>query len=166
MNDLSGSVADYKNLRALLLQQYPELAEDSATLLDTLESATDLDQQILAVLREARWREEMAAAGAKIIAEETARKNRYQRGAETLRGLAFNAMQEASLRRIVGPDMTATIAAGPRKVLIVDEDRLPPAFVKVERSVDRKALAAALKAGPVEGAQLGNGSETLTIRRS
>lgn len=156
--------AEYWRQREALLQAFPELAEDVATLRDTLEGISHAPDLIAQFVREARADEAMAEALSSMVKDMGERKTRFQIRAERRRLAAFNLMNACELRKIEMPDFTASIRSVPPKVAIDDESQIPDTLCKLIRSPDKTALKEALGNGPVPGAHMTNGSETLTIR--
>lgn len=155
---------EYLRQREALLQAFPELAEDEATLRDTLEGISHAPDLIALFIRDARADEVYAESLATMLKDMGERKARFVMRAERRRLAAYRLMTACELRKIEMPDFTASIRAVPAKVEIDDETALPDALCKVVRQPDRAAIKEALATGAVTGAHLTNGSETLTIR--
>ena len=73
------------------------------------------------------------------------------------------------LRRLNNPKLetdlhTVSIRKGVESVCVDDQDLLPPDFIKIERSVRKAELKAALKEGPVDGAHLERGPEYVVVK--
>lgn len=137
---LDAAVVTRLNLRDRLLADFPGLAEDDAALLDTLAGIDDLEEQCLAVLRNAIEREAMGKALGELIDGMVARKRRLEEGAKNLRGAVLDAMQKAGLPKIRAADMSVGISPGKPRLAILDEASVPDALCKVERKPDRKAI--------------------------
>ncbi len=157
-------VQEYIRQRAALLSAFPELAEDVEALADTLEGITEAPDVIARFVREAREDEALAGSLAIMLREMSDRKQRFAARADRRREAAMKLMNACAIRKIEMPDFTASIRAVPPKVEIEDEAALPESLCKVVRSPDRTAIKDALVNGPVAGARLSNGSETLTVR--
>jgi hypothetical protein len=167
MSDLKSALQTHQNLRAQLLEAFPDLADDEPALTDTLEGISRLDQQIVTVLRHALGREARAVALDEMIKRMMERRTRLQDGAKRLRSLALNAMQEAGLPKIEAPDMTISVGKGRQKVMVTDEGKLPFDYLRAHYSPDLPKIGEALKAGKVvHGCHLGNSSPILTVRQS
>lgn len=156
--------AEYLRQREALLQAFPELAEDHATLTDTLEGITHAPDFVAQFVREARADEAFADSLATMMKDMGERKARFLIRAERRRLAALNLMNACDLRKVEMPDFTASIRAVPPKVEIDDEAALPDALCKTVRSPDKAAIKTALAEGPVTGARLSNGGETLAVR--
>lgn len=164
--DLDAAVREHRNLRARLLDAFPELSEDVSALADTLEGISDLDQQCLAVLRAAIEREAHAKALGELIDGMTARKRRLAEGAQAMRLAVLHAMQEVGLRKIAGADMSASIGAGKPKLLVIDEALIPDEYVKITREARKADIAKVLASGQdVPGVAFGNPAPFLSIHR-
>ncbi len=157
-------VAEYHRQREGLLHAFPELAGDQQTLEDTLEGITHAPDMIAGLIRDAREDEAYMAALALIIREMSDRKARFEYRAQRRRLAAQHLMDAIGIRKLEQPDFTAHIRATPPRVEIEDEGALPDALCKTIRSPDRVAIKEALATGPVAGAHMTNGAESLTIR--
>ena len=157
-------VAEYKRQREFLIEAYPELADDADMLADTLEGETAAPDLISQFIRDAREDEAMASAVGAMMKDMAERKSRLSSRSDKRRSAALAIMQALGMRKIEQPDFTASVRHVPPKVEIIDEEALSPHLWKVVRSPDKTAIKEALALGPVNGAQLSNGSESLTIR--
>jgi hypothetical protein len=167
MADLGTALQIDKALKAALLGRFPELQDDEQALIDTLDGISDLDEQILAVLRLAVEREALAAGLEVLIEKHNARRKRLELGAEKLRDAVLHVMLEAGRKKITAPDMTVSVGAGRAGVQITDETALPDSMVKVERIPLKSAIKDAFKAGQsVPGAVPTNARPVLTVRLS
>jgi hypothetical protein len=155
---------EYLRQREALLQAFPELAEDEATLRDTLEGISHAPDLIATFIRDARSDEAMAEALKAMIGDMVIRKERFVYRAERRRLAAQRLMDACELRKIEMPDFTASVRSVPSKVVIDDEAALPDTLCRTIRQPDKAAIREALAMGAVTGAHLTNGSETLTIR--
>lgn len=164
MRNLDSAVQEHRNLRARLLDAFPELSADEQALTDSLEGISDLDQQCLAVLRAAIEREAMAKALGELIDGMTARKRRLAEGAQTMRLAVLHAMQEGGLPKLSGPDMSVSVGRGKPKLIVVNADLIPAEFMRVTREPAKAEIAKALANGQdVPGATLGNVVPFLTV---
>jgi Siphovirus Gp157 len=160
------SLTDEVRIAAEIMQQLQAagIESDDPDLPQLLASESNIQGRIVNLLRVSRRTKEYAAALAKIIGEERERKERLDRKAERLRDVALWAMQETGLPKVEAPDLSASVSAGKPKVIIIDEQMLPDAMCRVERTANKTALAQALQHGPIPGAELANGTPTLTVR--
>jgi len=151
-----------ENLKLL----YPQLLEDEEAWLSAIESETEVDHLLSAIV----WRIEDAKAiviGTKDRFEELkARKDRYEHKIDVLRELAFKIMQAAEIAKKELPEATLSLrASAPQLVGYADPRELADRYCKISRSVDRTAIREALKDGQaVPGFQLSNAPPSLTIR--
>ena len=155
---------EYLRQREALLQAFPELAEDEATLRDTLEGISHAPDLIALFIRDALDDETLAKALSLRIADMDLRRNRYEMRSRRRRLAAQKLMEACELRKVEHPDFTASIRAVPPKVEIDDETALPDTLCKTVRSPDKAAIKKALTNGPIVGARMTNGGETLSIR--
>jgi len=160
---------EYRRERAGLLEAYPELAEDDATLADTLDGETDLSDALAGLFRSSREDEASAAALYTIITQMIERAKRLDRRAQAKRAVILRLMQAAGLKRIERPDFTLSRSASPAPLIISPDAVLPDELCRIRttREPDRTAIREALRAGQkIPGVALGNGGERLTARVS
>lgn len=134
---------------------------------DMVEGETDFFEAVERALDEI-GECEIVAAGIKDMQSKLAsRLSRTNARAERLRGLIDQAFQMAEVKSHKFPGATITTKRVPPKLIITDEASIPSQFYTPQPpSLDRKALAEAVKAGPVEGASMSNGGFTIQIRRA
>lgn len=140
-NPLDAAVVTRISLRDRLLADFPGLADDDAALLDTLAGIDDLEEQCLAVLRNAIEREAHAKALGELVDGMVARRRRLEEGAKNLRGAVLDAMQKARLPGIKAPDMSVALSPGKPRLVIVDDAAVPETLCRIERKPDKKAIA-------------------------
>jgi hypothetical protein len=131
---------------------------------ELMASETDIQNRLLRILRVARLTEAHSTALKQLETDMRVRRDRLDNKAVRLRGIVLQAMSDLGLKRLEGPDLTVTAAAGRPKVIVTEEAKIPERFWVTSRALDKKALAAALKDEAVDGAELSNGGDTLTIR--
>lgn len=153
----------------LLREQLAALGhEDEDLAADAIEGETNLHEAICAL--SARIGEDEAQVkGIKAYAEDIlTRRQRIEKRIEARRGLIALAMEVAGKKKIETPSGTISLKPVPPKVIVFDEVQIPTRFWKpADPTLDRKALKEALDAGePIAGAELSNGSITISIRRS
>lgn len=137
---LDAAITTRLNLRDRLLTDFPGLAEDDQALLDTLSGIDDLEEQCLAVLRNAIEREAMGKALGELIDGMVARRRRLEEGAKNLRGAVLDAMQKARLPGIRAPDMSVSLSPGKPRLVILDDAAVPETLCRIERNPDKKAI--------------------------
>lgn len=151
------------NLRLL----HPELAEDEDAWLISLESETGFTELLREIERRRQDADALAGALAGTIAELEARSGRFERREKALRELAFKLLQAAELRKLELPEATLSIAAGQRKVLIVDEGAVLARddLCRIMRSPNMRRIKELITAGDhVAGAELSNAEPHLVVR--
>lgn len=143
-----------------------EHADDPQLILDTIEGETDLAEACVVVYEETLEDEILLAGIDATIESLKQRKSRVERSIEARRGIILMAMDKAGLQTIKAPLATLSMRETPPKVQVTEEAKIPSKFWKPsDPTLDRKALAEALKAGEaVEGASLSNGGISLSIR--
>lgn len=152
--------------RQRVLMDDPDLAADENAIADALgETTDDLSTALRAAVRGAIAAEQRVREAKAMIDRLAARKQRYERRAETLRGAIFAAMDVLGHRRIEEADFLVTLKAGRAGLYISDEAAIPAEYKVTTTTLDRAALMADLNEGVViDGAGLGNVSVVLTIR--
>lgn len=166
MPDLSAAVRAHQALVDAVKAAYPEETEES--LADSILSATELDEVLIATLRVVFEREAQATALDAMVNAMVARKRRLEDGTEAMRRAVLNAMQEVGWRRLPSPppDFSVAVSAGKQKVLITDEAALPFDLCRAVVTPDKTAIREALEeGGDVPGAVLGNRVPGLVIHR-
>ena len=142
--------------------------DDLDLLGDELTQATDFTSACLDVAEAAVEHELHAKAVAERIAELGERKARLLRTADSLRAVILQSMQIRSVPTIKSAVLTLSVTNRPPELVVTDESLLPSRFFKPQPPVlDKKALKEAVVTDGevIEGAALGNGSISLTIRR-
>jgi hypothetical protein len=138
--------------------------ETDPDFVELMASETDILERLRRILRAARHTEAQSEALAAIVKDNRERKARLDNKAERLRGVVLQAMGELGLKKLDGPDLTATVGAGKPKVVITDEAALPDDACVFKREPSKTAIAAALAEGPVSGAEWSNPVSVLTVR--
>lgn len=156
----------WKRLKARLLVDFPELAHDEQALQDTLDGETAAIDVIASLIRKSKEDEVMAAGLDAYINKLIDRRSRFLDRSERQRQAAFDLMQAIEVRNVTRPEFTASITAGQKRPVIVDESLLPDRCVvtKTTRRPDMNEIGRLLKDGKeVPGAVLSNGTETLRV---
>ncbi len=150
---------------ANLLLEHPELADDDILRADLIEGQTEAFDLMRACEAKRREACTLAAGIASTMAELDARLGRFQRREQAMRTLIYRLMATADLRKLELPEATISIRNGVPKIIIMDEDEIPDAYMRVKKEPDRAKISAALKSGTtVEGTLLSNSEDTLSIR--
>ncbi len=163
-NDISHTVALYNRLK-MELMEVAGLEPDDPCLIDTLAGETDMQELIAAIVREANVAQAMADGLAALIDINTKRKQRLEHRNEKLRAIAFKTIQETGLSKIPAPDMTISIGAGRKSVIITDEAAVPDELCKITRTPKKKEIGDLMASGEfVAYATWSNPQPTLTVR--
>jgi hypothetical protein len=147
-----------------LLSEYPELAEDETLRRDMIEGSTDALNILSRIETRRQEADAMWRAIADRISELMARQARFTRQSDAMRRLAHRIMDAAQLRKVQLPEATLSVRSVPPKVDVYDPDALPESAWRIRREIDKTKVKELLNEGPVAGARLTNGSETLSIR--
>lgn len=152
----------------LLREQLATLAgDDEDVIRDTLEGETDLRDLLRSMIASTGEDEAMIDGLDAYIDGLSARKKRIKDRIENKRSLMCTALEVAGIKKLDTDIGTLSLSTVQPKVIVTDESAIPARFWKpADPTLDRKALAAALKAKEaVAGAELSNGGTTVTIRR-
>lgn len=133
----------------------------------TIESESNLLEAADAVLEQIDEAEMMATAVKARAAVLTLRAKKFEDKAETLRGLLVRAMEAAGVKTLPLATATLSLKSVAPGLVITDETKIPMNFFERQApKLNREALKKALEAKQsIEGAALGNGSQTLQVRR-
>lgn len=166
MTPLAQTARIAAEMRARLAEEY-DLSEDDEVLDDTIMGELGLDDQVAALARAAARADAYAEGLAGLIKDNQARKARLEAKSDKLRAMITWAMQEAGYKKIPLPDMTLSLSAGRKPVVIDDGAELPERFLRrPEPQIDKIAIRKALEQGEeLPFARWGNPHPTLTIRK-
>lgn len=140
--------------------------DDETLAHDTIEGETTLLEAVERALDEADMANAIAAGLATMIETYATRKHLAEKRRDRLHAAILRAMGMAGLTTLRLPAATLTAKAVPPKPIIVDEAAIPADLWKPQPpKIDKAALNAAAKAGPVPGVEMTNGGETLQVRR-
>ncbi len=154
--------------RALLASIRNVVGDDDEAIADAVEGETNLIEAIDASLDRLAEIEALNEAISNLVKSYKERSDRLDHQAEQIRAALSLAMTTAGLRKVERPAGTLSLRAVPPKAIITSEVDLPARFyVEQNPKLDKKAVLDALKAGEkIPGAELSNGSETISLRRS
>ena len=153
-------------IKAKLLETFPELAEDEQALMDTLEGLTDFNEIAERVIASALNDDALAVALKARQADMAERCGRLEARSKAKRAAVASAMETAGVKKIEAPECTISLRAVAPKVVITDESKLPGTYwvETIMRRPDRDSIKEALKGGDVPGAEMTNGGITLAVR--
>ena len=146
---------------------YPQIWEDGdeQLLLDSLEGETDFHRFLAAVVRRICEAEACAEGIGDLIREVRERQARFEQRSDAFRSMAFKLMTAAEVRKVELPQATLSIRAGQPKVIVTNEDALPPSCIRIKREPDKIALKEHLMRGEhVPGAEMSNAEPVLSLR--
>lgn len=151
--------------KTLLANIRAVIGDDEQAAADAIEGETNLDLALSAALERVSEIETMIAAIKAREASLKERRDRLDRQASLIRTAMGEALEQAGLKRMELPEATLSLRPLPQKALVIDEASIPSQFWKrADPKLDLRALAMALKEGPVPGATLSNGGQTVQIR--
>jgi hypothetical protein len=145
--------------------QFPELETDEESWLLSLESETDADGFLAAVVD--RFDEVTSLSGglAGKIAEFEVRLKRYEHQQQKLRSLALAIMQAAGLTKKELPTATLSVRKGSQRVVINDDASVPDELCRIKREPDKPRIKQQLLDGAAfNWATLQVSEPTLSIR--
>lgn len=150
---------------AKLLEAYPELSEDDQLRMDAIEGETNAFGVIEKALAERQEAEAMAGAIKEREINLAARRSRFERKSDAMRGLIKAIMKAADLPKVQLTEASISITSPRVNVIITNEADLPQGYVRIKREADKAAIKSALMRGDeIPGAELQFGDESLTIR--
>ena len=157
-------LSNHEYLKKRLEADFPDI--DDETLSDTLEGLTNLNEQLAAVVRSQQEDRVFSSALKERIQEMQDRLKRFEHRVSRKRDLVASVMERADIKKLTEDDFTASLRSTPPQLVLSDEDVIPENFWKVQSpKLDRQLLIAHLKSGQaVEGASLGNGGMTVSVR--
>jgi hypothetical protein len=161
---LTSELHAYKRLRRRLLDEYPDL--DDETIRDTLEGITNLHELISELIRSALV-DAALQVGLHIRLEEMrARLGRLTERGLKKRQLALEAMNEVGLKKLEQPDFTASARISSPALVVTSEQAIPGDYwIPQSPKLDRQGLTFDLRRGKeVPGACLGNATPALVVR--
>ena len=158
-------IEQYKRAKASLLAEYPELVSDPDVVRDTLDGTTEA-QDVITKLVKHHLEDKAAAEALKSLEEDYAvRRERLQARSNARKAMALRLMNAIGEKTIVRPEFTLTVSVTRPSVIIIDDELLPEAYVRVKREPDKIKIRTDILAGAdIPGAMLDNGSETLIVR--
>jgi hypothetical protein len=140
---------------------------DAVALMSALESETEIPECLLEIGEEALALEALAVAARERAKQIQARAARLEDKADRLRRVISATMINTQIDKpIQGPTMTLSLRKGQRDLVIMDESKIPLTFYDdAQPKLNKRRVRDALDRGEaVEGAQLGNGGSSVTIR--
>ena len=151
----------------LLRVTHPDIWDegDERLLADMLEAETSLYEFFASLVHGMRTTEAFIVGMSTLMDQLKARRDRYERREEALRGLALKLMQHANVRKIELPQATLSIRAGQPRVIITDEAALPDNCVRIKREPNKTLIRELIDQGvSVPGAEFSNSEPTLAVR--
>lgn len=160
---------DISELRAsidALLISFPELAQDEVLRADTFEGMTNLHDVLASLLEKAQDARSMAGAIKGRVEDLSARKARFERQEEAMRGLIQTIMERANLSKVALAEATLSMSMRAPAPVVTNEDALPDSLCRFKRVPDAAAIKAAVaEGGPMPpGVSMSNGRQVLTVR--
>lgn len=161
---LGNAISTHQQLRLQLVREFPDTDEE--TLADTVEGISDLPELIAALIRSSLADRDMADALKARMADMASRQARLLERERKKRALAASAMRDADIKKILKPDITASLRPVPPAVSIEDEGAIPAEYWRTQPpKLDRKELRDVLLSGQdVPGTKLTPQDDTLSVR--
>lgn len=139
--------------------------DDEELTIDMVEGETRLFDLLDAIMSDDAEDDARIAAIKARTDELRDRKARFEKRQKVRRSILQAALDTAGIRKLERAEYTASLRAVPPGLEITDPDALPDHLVRIKREADKTAIKKALGEGPVAGARLTNGGETISIRR-
>jgi hypothetical protein len=144
--------------------QFPELEEDEADWLLSLESETDINELLSKIVDRLDEVSVLRGGLAGKIAQLEVRDGRFKDQELKLRACALALMQIANLQKKVLPSATLSVRAGRSQVVILDEAMVPDIMCKITRAPDKTIIRKTIEqGGPLNWARLEDGKPSLAI---
>lgn len=148
-----------------LLASYPEIAEDTQLLADSIEGETGLHKILERALESRQEALTMASAIKEREAALKERRERYERQGDAFKSLMLSLMKHAEQDRVTLVEASLSITKPRSSVVVEDANQLPQGYFSLERVADKKAIKDAIDAGEeIPGAFMQAGETGLTIR--
>lgn len=152
-----------REIERLMLENV-ELAEDEALRADMVEGETDLHSVLSRIIDHRLEADAMVEAIKSRSEHLTERKARYERRSKAMTALAMRLMVAAKQTKIVLPEASLSISKGRESVEITSLDDLPQGAFTTVKQPDKAAIKTMLAAGPVPGAEIKIGPDSLGVR--
>jgi len=149
-----------------LLRNYPDIAQDEILRADMLEGETDIKELVTEIHRMMEDAKGMRDGMQGRLDDLLTRRTRFQHRIDFGRDLIFAILDAAQMRKLELPEVTVSLRNNPPQLIgDTTADYLDDAYVKITRSVDRKAIREALEAGrAVDGYTLSNAPPSLMVK--
>jgi hypothetical protein len=143
-----------------------EIATDDEALLTALRAeGADVDTILRRLVLASLEAQSMAKGIKGRMDDLRARKERFEKRAETWRGATFGIMDALGITKHTQSEYTASIQPGRQSLVVTDEAALPEEYFVVTKSPDIAKIKAALADGVVvDGAEMQTGAPILTVR--
>lgn len=143
------------------------ITDDEDAIADTIEGETNLHEAIAAVMRDITEDEILLAGLEAMLKTLSDRKARIEYRIERRRAAILRGMEVGELKRLELPEATLSIRRVPPVLEITDEAQIPEIYWKPQPLKLDKAVIKSMLAGGenIPGAVLGNGSQSLSVRR-
>jgi hypothetical protein len=128
--------------------------EDAQLLADTIEGETDVFSLIDRLA-------ERALADKLLVERGKERLKRIEAREDRARAIVQKMMEALGVAKLDRSLATLSVSAGPKSAHVTDSQAVPDVYWR--RAIDKTELLRALKAGPVNGAELSNGAPVLRI---
>jgi hypothetical protein len=160
INELKGKIES-------LVIEFPELLEDEILRVDMFEAETNINNVLSTLVDKVFEAETMQEAIAIRQRDLAARKARYGRQEETLRGFILSIMEMADVKSLKLPEATLSFSVQKPKIVISDEEQIEEKFIlqimttKVDMDLIKQTY---LETGEVAaGCSISNGKNILRI---
>lgn len=148
-----------------LIAEYPDLADDEILRADMLDGSTDIKEVLAALFNSVDDNKTMIVAITDRLQQLSARRARFARRVEFLRGLMLQVMQSADLKKIELVEATLSQRNVPPQIVgEVNADALPDDLCTIKREPNRTKIREALmERREIIGLALSNSPPTLVV---
>ena len=150
-----------------LITAYPELAEDEILRADMFEGTTNINNVLSTLVDKALDAATTQDAIALRQKDLAARKARYGKQEDALRGFMLSIMELADIKKAALPEATLSMSFQKPKLVVSDEEQITEQFIKTitTTKIDTEALKDSYEASGVvpPGCVLSNGKNVLRV---
>lgn len=168
MSDICRTLENETEAACVLLANIRDVVgDDEDAIHDMVEGETRLFDAVDVVLKRLAELETNAKALSNLVESYSNRAARFEDQAQQLRAALGVALGMAGIKKLERPGGTLSLRAVAPKVNITNEAAIPAKFWKPSNpTLNKAAVLEALKEGQaIDGAELSNGGETISIRR-
>lgn len=151
--------------QALLSSLADIVGDDDELAASTVEGETNLVEALNRAVNRTVELDGLIGGIAVMIDSARERKTRLEAQKARIRDLICIAMETAGMKKLETPLVTVSLKKVPPSLIVTSEADIPSSFWKQPPpTLDKRELLAALKDGPIAGAHLSNGGQTISFK--